>query len=147
MKYFVTHDHLCTVLKKQLDTLTSNYNLIIGVSRGGMVPAVYASYYLNIPLTCMGVKSYDKHQQTYRGEITQLPVITDPENARILVIDDVNDTGYTFKFIYDHLTKYQKVPTDKITFLSVYGKKKTTYTSFVCEWVPDDTWIVFPWDV
>lgn len=147
MKYFVGHDHLVYILKQKLKSCIKP-DVIVGISKGGMVPAVYAAYHLGVPLTCMGVKSYNKHEQTYFGEITQYPVLP-IFTKNILVIDDINDTGYTFRFVDNYLRNaVAKQPVKpKINFLSIFGKRKTTFNSMVCEIVPDDQWVVFPWDV
>jgi hypoxanthine phosphoribosyltransferase len=142
----VSEKYLVDILKQKLKTLDRDVDLIIGVGKGGLVPAVYAAYYLEVPLTHMGLKSYDKHTQTYHAEITQHPVVDHSIHRRILVIDDVNDSGFTFAYINNYMNNILGIPKEDITFLSVYGKHKTTFKSEVCEYVPDDQWIVFPWD-
>lgn len=166
MKYFVTEKEIESLVKTKLTELNCRYDLVMGVARGGLVPAVYASYALYAPLTVIGIKSYDKHKQTYRGEITQHPVLVDPNHQylqaathdpaafswvtpkpkRVLIVDDVNDTGYTFRFIQGYLSN-PMLKHNHYDFLSVFGKNKTTFQSIVCKTVPDDEWIVFPWDV
>ena len=146
MPLHIIETHLVDILKNKLKVLDLNVDLVIGIGRGGLIPAVYAAYKLNVPLTHMGIKSYDKHQQTYHAEITQHPVINHLKHSKILIIDDVNDTGFTFKYVENYLTTILGIPKTDLTFLSVYGKHKTTYKSEVCEYVDDDCWIIFPWD-
>jgi len=57
-----------------------------------------------------------------------------------LVIDDLVDTGNTYKLIREHLPNAH--------FACVYAKPKgvPTTDSFVIE-VSQDTWVYFPWDM
>lgn len=147
MKHHITTDHIVSILKQKIDELQVKPDLILGIGRGGLVPAVFAAYHLNIPLTNMSIKSYDKHKQTYHAEILQHPVVDHHIHNNILVIDDVNDTGFTFEYVKHYLCHMLGMPENNLKFLSVIGKRHSMFKSEVCEYVDNDKWVVFPWDV
>jgi len=109
---------------------------IIGVARGGLVPAAVIARELDIRLVdTVCVTSYD-HQT--RGDVN---VLKEPSGTGEgwLVIDDLAHTGNTFKVI--------RALVPDAHFATVYAKPegRSMVDSFVTE-VSQDTWIHFPWD-
>ncbi|NBP02353.1 MAG: hypothetical protein EBU90_20000 [Proteobacteria bacterium] len=152
MKRLVSYEQFLDSLSTALFFYEHQYDvkpdLIIGVGRGGLIPATYISYELDVPMTCMIVKSYDKHKQTYNCEVFQHPRV--PREAKnVLVVDDINDTGCTFSFIknyFDQTAGFDDAAKPNLQFLSIFGKPHTTFESIVGEWVSNDEWVIFPWD-
>jgi len=112
---------------------------IVGISRGGLVPAVIISNLLGIrKVYSLGLKTY-KEQEKDNAEIYQVPYLAN--NNKILLIDDISDTGESFiivKKLYSH---------KQLVTVSVYMKEKTKFVpDIVSESVDNNTWIVFPWE-
>ena len=111
---------------------------IIAVTRGGLVPAAIIARELDIRLidtVCM--TSYtDSHSQ---GEITLLKGVTG-DGQGWLIIDDLVDTGKTARFVREMLPKAH--------FATIYAKPagRPVVDTYVTE-VSQDTWIYFPWDI
>ena len=108
------------------------------------MPAAIVARELNIrTVDCVAVKSYDHQNQ---GDIRVLKplsdVITDQIKAgeRVLIIDDLVDTGATARVVRDLLPGAH--------FATVYAKPKgrEMVDTFITE-VSQDTWIYFPWDL
>ena len=120
-----------------------NYDAIIGVARGGMIPATRLAYLLNKPLYCCSIKSYtDKEQDAI--ELLQFPLIT-KSLKNVLIVDDINDTGNTFQYIDNMFKKY--VSGCKYDFLSLFKKPGTLFPNAdYCEESPNNTWLIFPWE-
>ena len=115
----------------------SEWKGIIAVTKGGMIPAYIVAKELRINLIdtfCM--YSYD-HQDQNDAQILKIPKIGDGDGW--LIIDDLVDTGNTFKIIRDKLPKAH--------YACLYAKPIATGTtdSFITE-VSQDTWIHFPWE-
>ena len=111
---------------------------IVAVTRGGLVPAAIIARELDIRLidtVCMTSYS-DDHAQ---GEIRLLKGVTG-DGTGWLIIDDLVDTGKTAKYVRDLLPKAH--------FATIYAKPagKPVVDTFVTE-VSQDTWIYFPWDI
>jgi xanthine phosphoribosyltransferase len=140
---YTWHDvHLCC--EKIVKYLKEKYTDIleheaVGISRGGLVPAVIISNLLGIrKVHSFGLKTY-KDQEKDGAEIYQLPNLT--YNNKILLIDDISDTGDSFtiaKKLYGHR---------QLVTVSLYMKQKTKFVpDIVGENVDNNTWVIFPWE-
>jgi xanthine phosphoribosyltransferase len=114
------------------------WNGIVAITRGGLVPAAIIARELDIRLIdtiCMTSYS-DDHAQ---GDITLLKGVAG-DGTGWLIIDDLVDTGKTAKFVREQLPKAH--------FATIYAKPagRPLVDTFVTE-VSQDTWIYFPWDI
>lgn len=120
------------------------FEAIVAITRGGLVPAAIVARELNIRVVdCVAVKSYD-HQN--KGGIQVLKPVSDEvvtaskAGKKVLIIDDLVDTGATARVVRDLLPGAH--------LATVYAKPKglDTVDTFITE-VSQDTWIYFPWDL
>lgn len=69
---------------------------IVGLTRGGLVPATMLSHYLDVPMHALKVSLRDDNE----GPESNLWMAEDAfENKRILIVDDINDSGATLNWI------------------------------------------------
>jgi len=69
---------------------------IVGITRGGSLPAVMISQYFNIPMMSLDVSLRDSSY----APTSNLGMSEDAYNGKnILVVDDINDTGATLNWI------------------------------------------------
>ena len=120
------------------------FEACVAITRGGLVPAAIVARELNIrTVDCVAVKSYDHKNQ---GQIKVLKPISEDILAaaragkKILIVDDLVDTGATARIVRDMLPGAH--------FATVYAKPKgrEMVDTFITE-VSQDTWIFFPWDL
>lgn len=119
-------------------------DLIVAVSRGGFIPARILCDQLSLKrLASLQIEYYQGV-----GERRDSPKIIYPLNAevkglRILLVDDVSDSGSSLRFVRDHI-------------LSLEALEAKTATIHVKPWTrfdPDyyakntDAWIVYPWEL
>ena len=111
---------------------------IVAITRGGLIPAAIVARELECRLIeSISVVSYDEE---IRGAPT---IIKHPSAAGdgegFLIIDDLVDSGVTARVVRELLPRAH--------FACLYAKPagKPVADSFVVE-VPQDTWILFPWD-
>ena len=112
---------------------------VVAITRGGLVPACIIARELNIRvIDTLCISSYD-HQNQRQAEIKKHASMAEKGDGW-LVIDDLADTGNTFRIAREHLPNAH--------FGCVYAKPagQDTADSFVTE-VSQDTWIHFPWDM
>jgi len=115
---------------------------VVGVARGGLVPATIISYELGIPLATVSVSSYEgKERKSIIGNATQLFDL--PNNSKVLVVDDICDSGQTTTWITNQLTQSEVKHELACVFIKEQHKGKIRFYGSV---VPDDKWIVFPWE-
>jgi len=115
---------------------------VVGVARGGLVPATIISYELGLPLTTVHVSSYDgTERKNIIGNVNQLFDL--PVNSKVLVVDDICDSGQTTDWIKNQLTQSEVKHELACIFIKKQHKGKIRFYGSV---VTDDKWIVFPWE-
>ena len=118
---------------------SGEYNKIIAISRGGLIPAGIISYELDIRDTqAINISSYDRECQRQDCDVVVKADI-DNVDEKTLIIDDLSDTGKTFELVRRLFPKAKLVavyakPTG-LKAVDIYGEK-----------IPDK-WLVFPWDI
>ena len=117
---------------------------VVGLARGGLIPATIMSYALDKPLLSYGISSYKGSKKTENFHVTQTFSLVDlPRNASLLVVDDICDTGDTMK----HITQKLALADIKYTTACVYTKEKhKDWLDYFGLVVKDNKWIVFPWE-
>ena len=117
-------------------------DLLIGISRGGLTPAVRFSHISGLPLRVMGLKFYKGIGETQEKPVITIPLTEDIKNKKILVIDDVADTGETLV----EVKKYLEERNPKEVRIAVIAKKPTSIFEPDYYIMFTDKWIVFPWE-
>ena len=118
-------------------------DIILGISRGGLLVAGALAYALGVKNTfTMSVEFYTGVDERLDMPmiLPPIPHLVDLQESRVLIADDVADTGQTLVLVKDFLEG--KVAEVKIAVL--YEKPRS---SVQCEyvWNRTDRWIVFPW--
>ena len=114
------------------------FDKIIAVSRGGLIPAGIIAYELDIRNTeTINMSSYDGNVARDDSEI-ELDQYIGEVNEKTIVVDDLSDSGRTFKILKNILPK--------ATFATIYAKEKSLSHVDLFEKNMPDEWIVFPWD-
>ncbi|WP_395817726.1 xanthine phosphoribosyltransferase [Devosia sp.] len=120
------------------------FDALVAITRGGLVPAAIVARELNIRVVeSVAVKSYDHQNQS--GIKVLKPINQDlldkaRAGSKILIVDDLVDTGATARVVREMLPGAH--------FATVYAKPKgrEMVDTFITE-VSQDTWIFFPWDL
>lgn len=115
---------------------------ILGVVRGGLFVAAGIAYALEIKdVRHVNVEFYTGEGDTLPEPmlVGEVPYLADLGGRRVLVADDVADTGATLHFVRGML------PADADVRVAVlYGKPSSTYPPDVA-WRTTSRWIRFPW--
>ena len=118
-------------------------DIILGIARGGLLVAGAISYALGVKNTyTMNVEFYTGVDERLDAPMILPPVpdLVDLGEARILIADDVADTGRTLALVQEFCSG--KVAEVRCAVL--YEKSQSVVK---CEyvWERTDRWIVFPW--
>ena len=109
---------------------------IIGIARGGLIPAAILARELNIRLVdSLCIASYDHDRQ---GEPEVIKAIAG-DGEGFLLVDDLVDTGVTARVAREMLPR--------ACFVSIYAKPAGRELSeFYAREFSQETWVHFPWD-
>ena len=116
-------------------------DVVVGLSRGGLPPGIMMSHYLNKPFIPFETALRDF--PVWKSNTTALK-----SAKKVLVIDDICDTGETFKKLKEELKV--ALPELDVKFASLHHNvpaifKPNWYGALVNKDIKD-AWIVYPWE-
>jgi len=118
-------------------------DVIIGICRGGWPPARVMSDLLGNPkLANVSVEFYVDVAETKSKPVLTQPISTSVKGKKVLILDDVADTGRTLKIVREHL--FSK-GAEQVKIATIYYKP---WSIVVPDYYEKETrrWIVFPWE-
>jgi len=118
-------------------------DVIVGIARGGLIPAVMISHALgDVELRVMDVKFYKGIGERVGEPVITIPLHGSLEDKRVLIVDDVSDTGKTLEVVIEEV---KKAGAKEIRVACLVAKPWTkvmpNYYVF-----RTDGWVVFPWE-
>lgn len=125
---------------------TSRYkpSIIVGIARGGLVPSRILADLLEIhPFVSIQTEFYVDIAKT-KQEPTLKQASTIPvEDKKVLLVDDITDTGKTHKLVQTHLRTQGAT---EIKTAVLYYKPQSI---FIPDFYEKQTnhWVIFPWDI
>lgn len=147
---------------------------IVGITRGGLVPAVMISQYLEVPMHTLDVSFRDNDlgpesnlwmAEDAFGYVSHLDHQSPSSNSdpalrkKILIVDDINDTGRTLNFIKEDWPSgclpndlaWDEIWGDNVRFATVVDNqasefKEVDYAGLTINKHEEPSWIVFPWE-
>lgn len=142
---------------------------VVGLTRGGLVPANLISQYLEVRMETLKVSLRDDNgpesnlwmAEDAFGHKDWDPMVSDNGRKRILIVDDINDSGATLNWIKQDWPS-GCFPDDKRWADEIWGHNvrvavlvdneasrselKINYSAIDLNKAKDDCWIVFPWE-
>lgn len=119
-------------------------DIILAIARGGLFVAGALGYALGVKnLHVMNVKFYTGVDQRLDLPVMLPPVpnVVDLSGARILIADDIADTGATLKLVQEFCAVHVAETRCAVIFEKDRSLIKSDYV-----WQRRDDWIDFPWD-
>lgn len=117
-------------------------DMIIGISRGGLVPARIMSDILGVrDVAVIGIRFYTGIGKTGEEPSITQDISLDIRGKRILLVDDVSDSGKSLAFAVEHLKDAKEIRTATLHYKPGSAYKPDYYISTT------RAWIVYPWEV
>ena len=125
-------------------------DVVVGVIRGGAIPAMWMS-------NRTGIKA-DTIRASFRDNVVKhphLPVSFLKRCAhsgdRVLIVEDINDTGETLIWIQDQIRAYQLDADRNVRYAALMDNTPSKFTdlNYSAQTINKDIdpeWIVFPWE-
>lgn len=135
---------------------------IVGITRGGVIPATMLSHFLGVKMYTLDVRLRDGDDM---GPETNCWMSEDAfgyqmdEPHRILIVDDINDSGATFNWIKDNWQS-SCLPQETERWANVWHKTvrfaalttnmaspfAVDYSAHEVNKAEKDCWLVYPWE-
>jgi len=153
-KLIITFDEYTKIVEKLAIEIHNNYNptVLVGIMRGAAPILDILSRILKLPIAYIVIQSYsgegmeDKQGQLmFAREISSLAENKDFD--RVLLVDDLSDTGLTLNKSIEWLKKYEptKEYINEVKTACLWKKKSSTFEPDFCPVKLDsDPWIVQP---
>lgn len=130
----------CSIIALRLEKSPS---VVIGLTRGGLIPAVLLSHMLSVPMIPVSYSSM-KGRGEFKGYDGTLPT-TDIPGKDILVIDDICDSGHT---LFDISRYYNDLHHNVLTAALYYKMGAIMEPNYYWQLIPEDgNWVTFPWEI
>jgi len=126
------------------------FNQIICIARGGMRVGDVMSRIFELPLAILSTHSYMADGGTTRGElvIAEHMTMTAPRlGDRILLVDDMVDSGHTLAAVYKELPKRFPHIVDLRTAVLWYKACSVFKPDYYVDYLADNPWIHQPFEV
>lgn len=133
---------LCDTLAKKVEKYEPD--VLVGISRGGLVPVRLLSDILgNKNIAVIKVEFYKSI-----GKTRDIPRITqelnyDVEGKRVLLVDDIADTGRSIVIAKDHVKRKgaKEIKVATLHYKTISSVKPDYYIK------KTKSWIVYPWEI
>ena len=145
----------CLDIARQMSVHNWKPDYIVGITRGGLVPANLLSQYTGIKMNSLDISLRDG------GDcVSNLGMAEDAFNGKkILIVDDINDQGSTINWIkqdwpsgcFPDNAKWDHIWSDNVRFAVLTHNlssqvKDPDYYVWTVNKNEEDCWLVYPWE-
>jgi uncharacterized protein len=134
-------DSMCARLAKKVSTFRPDW--LVGISRGGLVPVRLLSDHLDIPrVSVIRIEFYKGIGKTSGFPQISQPLQVDVRGKRVLLVDDVADTGRSLAVAKEHILR---AGASEVKIAALHQKPGSIVK-------PDfflattSAWIIYPWE-
>ena len=129
---------------------------VVGITRGGLVPALKISHYLGLPMETLKISLRDGSDDGCESNCWMAEDAYDGKH--ILVVDDINDSGATLEWLkkdwslsaFRNDPKWNDIWNETVRFATLIDNDASpTQVNYIGKSInkaEDDVWVVFPWE-
>jgi hypoxanthine phosphoribosyltransferase len=148
----------CLDIARQVISSQWRPDYIVGITRGGAIPAVMLSQFFNIPMRPLQVSLRDGGDCVSDLGMAEDAFGHEEDPKNILIVDDINDQGSTITWIKkdwpsgcfpDH-NQWTKTWGHNVRFATLTNnmasKETVDYSVWEVNKMEEDCWLVYPWE-
>lgn len=118
--------------------------LVVGIARGGVVPARLLCDYLDLyELASIRILHYDSGPHRIAAARLTAPLAVDVRGLRVLLVDDVSDTGDTLTLAAEHIRAF--APAELRIAVLHHKLTSTCIPDFYAKKIVAWRWLTYPW--
>jgi len=133
-----------TKLIKQLEDEDFKPELIVGIMRGGIIPAVHLSHLLGCPAKAIEWSTRDSLVRDHKA-LDKIAIMAE-QGIKVLIVDDIVDSGKTIKEIKQRMFDTE----ENVRYASLwFNPSQEVEVDFWCNAVnraTDERWVYMPWE-
>jgi len=128
------------LLSSRISEINFFPNIVVGIKRGGLIPAVGLSHMLKVPMEIINCQLRDGNKNV------EIPW-SFKKDYRILIVDDICDDGNTFKTVSE---KIVQLGYSNVKYCSLFYNIRQNFNVNI--WArkidreKEKNWIIFPWE-
>jgi uncharacterized protein len=141
-----TWNQIYEMLLDQAEKIRKTYqpDVIIGIARGGLVPARILTDLLDSPqVAVIRIEFYADIAQPSSQPILKQPLTVPVAGKKVLIVDDISDSGQSLKLARQHLIEKGA---SEVKIATLYAKPATQTLPDFAE-KTTERWVVFPWEI
>jgi hypoxanthine phosphoribosyltransferase len=153
-KLIITFDEYTKIVEKLAIEINNNYKptVLVGIMRGAAPILDILSRILKLPIAYIVIQSYSgKNMEDKQGQLMFAREISslakNKDFAKVLLVDDLSDTGLTLNKSIEWLKKYEPIKNyiNQVKTACLWKKKSSTFEPDFCPVkLKSDPWIVQP---
>ena len=145
----------CSTIVRDMSLDGWRPDIVVGLTRGGLVPANLISQYYNAPMQTLKISFRDSDVTEHSIELCKKAI----DRHRILIVDDINDSGATLNWIkqdwpsgcFPHDDEWNRIWGDNVRFAVLTHNYSSTfkdpdYHVWTVNKAEKDCWLVYPWE-
>ncbi len=164
--------HLISKICRDISSSSWKPDYVVGITRGGLIPAVYISHWFNVPMHTLNVSLRDSDvgpesnlwmaEEAFGYVSNPNAVLRFDTNLakKILIVDDINDSGATINWIMQDWrsgclpdnNQWNYIFNNNVKFAVIVDNLaskcdvKMDFTGMEVNKAEEDVWIEFPYE-
>ena len=146
-------ESLAQDILRQINRDSWRPDYVVGLTRGGLLPAILISHYLDVPMETLKVSLRDGQEKEHNLWMPEHAT----EGKNILIVDDINDSGATLSWIkqdwQDSVASadWSAIWNNNVRFAVLINNepsefKQIDYSALEINKLDDPRWVNFPFE-